>query len=256
MLPVKVDPRAGSGDLLPMFQMAGIPSAHEQLDYGDVSLVGRGPDERPVFIGIEIKTVNDLIQCLVSKRFVGQREDGTPGQLGGLLQTYELVYVVVEGTMINVNGELRIAKAGRVDKPAGDRPWRYDQVQGFLHSIRRAGVDVVPTVSRRDTADWIGSLWRWWNVKSYEEHDSVIAMKQKPLLFDLRDTYTVTRKMKIAAQLAEGVGMRRARAAAEHFAYTDPIGMVSAPMDEWLKVDGFGRKLAERIHSEMRRRGA
>ena len=158
--------------------------------------------------------------------------------------------------MVSVNGELRILHGGRVEKPAGERAWRYDQIAGFLHSIRRTGVDVVSTVSRRDTADWIGSLWRWWTSKAYEEHDSVVGMKQKTLLFNMTDTYTLTRKMRVAAQLAEGMGMKRARAAATHFAGVNLIDMVAAPVEEWQKVDGVGKNLAERVYAEARRVGA
>jgi len=249
---VSVDPRTGSGDLLPMFQAAGIPSRHETLLYGDVQLIGRGPEERPVLIGVEIKAVNDLLQCFVSKRFVGQREDGTPGQLAGMLSAYEIVYLAVEGTMVCVNGELRVLRGGHMERPAaGDRPWRYDTIQAWLHSIRRTGVDVVQTHSRRDTADWIASAYRWWNGKAFEEHESHVGFRKKALAFSLTDTYIVSRKMKVAASLSEGMGMKRARAAAAYF--PSVAAMVNATEAEWMQVEGVGKKLAAKLAAEARR---
>jgi ERCC4-type nuclease len=62
----------------------------ERMQFGDFSWLGNGPDGAPWSIGVERKTIGDMIQSITSDRFSGH-------QLPGLLNTYNAVYVLVEG---------------------------------------------------------------------------------------------------------------------------------------------------------------
>ncbi len=245
---VSIDPRVGSGDLVGPLKQLGIPAEHKQLPYGDAQVVGRGPGDRPVLIGVEIKAIGDLLSCIVDKRFVG-------GQLGGLLQSYEIVFLLIEGVITaSPTRELLVLRHER--GPHGDalrwrkamfgtRPWTYESVMSWVHSVRRAGVHDVYTADRRGTAAWIASLaTNWW--KPWDEHKTLVGRMQKPMESDGEENalaeFDATPPMRIAGSLARGIGWKKAAAAAKHF--KSPKKIVNATEEAWLAVPGIGKKLA------------
>lgn len=242
--PLTIDPRVGSGDLLTPLQSLKVPAELGHLEFADVQVIGRGPEERPVLIGVEIKEIGDAIRCMTDGRFVAH-------QLPGLHKQYELVYFLIQGlTTGDENGELQVFKRGHWGPLSfGHRPWRYDTFASWLISQEnRSGVRLVQTADRRATALWLRALWANWNLQAWEEHKSHVGMHWKPmnasgavdLTVDL-DEQMKTR-MHVAASLKKGIGYEKAKAAAEHFA--SPRAIVNATETEWKQIAGFGAKLA------------
>jgi ERCC4-type nuclease len=243
---VRVDPRMGSGDLVAPLRQLGIPCqlAEPVLPYGDLEIVGRGPDDRSVLLGVEIKSVSEILEAVTDTRFVGH-------QLVGLLESYEISYLLTEGVMAAApnrelvflrqrEGKLKYEKASR-----GERAWTYEAVQSFLRSVERSGIREAFTPDRRSTAAWIASLYHSW-AKPWDSHKSLarihhtISDNPNPL-----ELFSATTKMKVADDLIKGIGWERARAAAKHF--PSVRAMVNADEKEWQQVDGIGRKLAAAI---------
>jgi len=99
-----VDSRVGSKDLAkPLSAKLAV------LEFADAMFVGGGLGDKPIFIGIEVKTVKDALSCVVSGRFAGH-------QLPGLVKGYDVVYLIVEGRW-------RADKEGLLEVPYGKR-WR------------------------------------------------------------------------------------------------------------------------------------
>lgn len=247
MSTVLVDRREGSADLLPMLQDMRIPSKLDTLEFGDVQLIGRGPEERPVLVGVEVKAPGDLLSSLHSGRLAGH-------QLPGLMVSYEVVYLVVEDLpWRRRDGRIQFG----VKKPRNGA--KYDQVMGELHTFEnKLGVRLAFTKGRVGTAHWLGTLYHWWTSKAFDKHKS--HLKQHRVEVDLDptsiwkvDSEAFETRMKVAMALADGVGVERAKAAAAHF--ESPRAMLLAQPDEWEKVPGFGKKLAKRMWSEGRRLG-
>lgn len=243
---IKVDPRMGSGDLVTPLRQLGVPAilADPVLPFGDVEIVGRGPDDRPVLLGVEIKSVSEILEAVTDSRFVGH-------QLVGLLESYEIAYLLTQGTMAAApnrellflrekEGKLKYEKASR-----GDRPWTYETVQSFLRSVERAGIREAYTPDRRSTAAWIASLYHSW-ARPWDSHRSLArihhTMGENPNPLEL---FSATTKMKVADDLIKGIGWERARAAARHF--PSVRAMVNADEKQWQQVDGIGKKLAAAI---------
>lgn len=236
----------GSGDLVSSLRQLQIPAvlAEPLLHYGDVEIVGAGPEGRPVLVGVEIKSAQEIVEAITDTRFVGH-------QLVGLLESYEIGYLLVEGTMVAApNRELLFLKIkdGKAKlEPAsrGSHTWTFEVLQSFLRSIERSGLRVATTPDRRSTAAWIASLFRSW-AKPWEAHKSLarihhtISDNPNPL-----ELFSATTKMKVADDLIKGIGWERARAAASHF--PSVRAMVNATEREWLAVDGIGKKLAAAI---------
>jgi len=60
------------------------------LDAGDIAFFGEGPEDTQWWIGIEYKTIDDVVACIKSGRFTGT-------QLPGMMRIYDLCFLLVEG---------------------------------------------------------------------------------------------------------------------------------------------------------------
>jgi len=86
---MRIDTRAGSKDLIEPLKRAGVPAEAATLQFGDIELVGNGPDGRPVTIGCEYKKLPDAFQCLRDGRYAAQ--------LRGMRDAYEVNWLLLEG---------------------------------------------------------------------------------------------------------------------------------------------------------------
>lgn len=244
-----IDPRIGSRDLVEPLRQLGVETALQHLDFGDAALIGNGPEGRPVPVGVEIKAVGDLLSCIVDRRFAQH-------QLPGMLANYELGYLLLEGVITAApTRELMLLKDGKWKKaPFGERPWTYEGVESFRRSVEAAGLRTDKTADRRATACWLASLHAWWS-KPWEEHRSLLGVRLKPLEASADANaftqFEATRKMQVAATLADGIGVEKAREADKHF--PSIRAMVNAGVEEWQRVLGIGKKLAARIVENVTR---
>ncbi len=234
-----------------------MPAKLEHLEFADVEIIGRGPEERPVSIGIEIKAVGDLLRCITDERFVGH-------QLPGLLARYEVVYLLVEGFLHTTGKDLVHLKYGRwCSAPWGNRPWSFEAVWHWLMSqencTRREGsgeLRIIQTADRVGTAAWLAALYTWWQDRAFDEHRSHLGLHKKLLERgtgegDPLGAFVATRKMKVVAAITKGIGFEKALVISKYF--TSLKKMVNAPVSEWVKIDGIGPTLAARIVEEIER---
>src|SRR5690242_6270596 len=85
-----LDPRAGSGDLLPELQKhTNGDVTHVTLNSGDVAWEGNYKTGT-VFCGLEIKTIPDMMVSLRSGRYLDQ--------LHRMQEDYGIVYLLLEGS--------------------------------------------------------------------------------------------------------------------------------------------------------------
>jgi len=246
--PLALDPRTGSGDLLRGLELLKVPVVTEILDFGDARIIGRGPGERPVLVGVEIKKLSDLLQCIKDERFTGH-------QLPGLRAAYEVPVLLVESGMTAAGSRQLLAWNGRNLAEVPSR-WTFEAVEHFLFSMTyRAGLIVDHTLDRRGTAAWLAAQWSWWTDKAYDEHRSHLGLHAQVRIPADADTLDLAlmgrrerRRMLVARALADGVGYEKARALAEGF--RSVRAMVNADARELETVEGIGRKLAARIVDE------
>ena len=243
---VIVDPRAGSGDLEPALRSLGVPVEVSTLDFGDVQIVGRGPEDRPVLVGVEIKKLGDFLQSFNDDRFLGH-------QLPGLRKSYEVAYLLLEGIWTSdEDGHLLTFKAGHISDPPWGGPWPYMALVERLQTLEnRVGLRLAYTGNRRGTAAWLAATHRWWS-KAWNKHESHLVVRSKelenenPLI-----EWVATTKMRVVAALAKGIGVHRAEAASRHFLSVK--AMMLAGAKEWQKVEGIGKKLAAELVAAIER---
>lgn len=246
-----LDDRVGSGELKRLFVPYGIQVESTRLEFGDCCFLGhceRGEST----IGVERKRLKDLISSMRDRRLSGH-------QLGGLLELYEHVFLIVEGMYKQgENGEVVEYRGnGRVGgwKPVyvGSQPILYREIDNYLTTLElKAGVHVKRTARDTETVHAIVDLYRWFNDKTWDKHvahDQIYAPfnpnNGKRAVFRQRKIRLVE---KMAAQLP-GVD-RKAREVAEKFKTVE--NMVQAGEREWMKIKGIGKIMARRLCQAMR----
>jgi ERCC4-type nuclease len=231
-----VDDRIGSKDLLGPLQQRGVPAELAHLDFGDFAFVGRGISDDTVTIGVELKETRDLISSLQSSRFAGH-------QLPGLIENYDRVWLLTEGIWREGDGGILETMVGGW-RPVSVGPKRImagDLERWILTQTIRGGINHWHSPTRRDTLRFLSSLYHWWVDSSLDEHRSHQAIYTAP---PDRATFvepSVFRKM--IAQL-HGIGWEKSLAVEEHFGTISV--MVAATTEEWMKIPGIGKTLADR----------
>lgn len=234
---MRIDPRAGSGDLYPLLKAKGVRDVEMvQMSYGDVSITGNGPEGCPVMVGIEVKRLEDMIQCIGNGRFVGH-------QLPGMLASFDQNWLLVEGIW-------REGKSGIIEVPRGQR-WlpllgqrgmTANALHGFLLTMSiKMGVRVTLTGTRSQTVDWLYQLNRWWTGKEYEEHKA-------HLTFDNSAAISLVSRPSLVRRVAKelpGIGWDRSANVAKRF--VSVVDMCMADRAEWAKIEGIGKVTSTKV---------
>lgn len=235
-----LDPRRGSGDLLRLMMQRGVPCQLREMPYGDASWSGKVADDVPIRIGVELKRVTDVLQCIHDGRFAGH-------QLVGLLSTYDLVWLLVEGGY-------RAGKLGVLELPAwrkkrrawvdyatltgSTRQYMWRDLQHWLSTMRyRAGVLIDHVYNHDAAADWLAAEYGWWNQPwgKHRAHLALHAGKDIGIgdgaveIFNYRPNH-----VGLVSAVLPGIGYEKARAVQKHFKSVREL--VGAGVDEWAGI--------------------
>lgn len=234
-----LDPRAGSKDYIVPLTTIGVPVTERLLDFGDMEIAGRGPDKRPVLVGVEIKKVGDLLTSI--------RDGRAAEQLRGMARSYEVRWLLIEGYMgPDHSGALSLQERGRFIEARGG--FTYQEVAGWLMTMSQTcGVLVKHSASHFESVLWLRALWLWWTAGEWESHRSHLALYEPPMSGLGFEEPSLCQR--VAATLP-GIGITRARAAAEHFKTAH--NMIVADQRQWMEVEGVGKATAARVAAALR----
>lgn len=235
---IQLDNRVGSRELKRVMPKQLIQLT--RLEYADAAFLGHGAtgDE---LIGIERKVIRDLINSMTSGRLSGH-------QLPGLLNSYNHVYIIVEGLwrIGRASGLIEVPRArGRwITLTLGTRTFTGREILSYCNTLTICtGVHVIHTATMHETGQHIAALHRWWN-KPWEKHKSHMVAKQ-PETVSLTK-HTLLRR--VAAQIP-GVGWERARDI--DAAFPTVAALIDAKPEQLTQIPGIGEKMAQRIHSAL-----
>jgi DNA excision repair protein ERCC-4 len=231
---LRVDTRAGSKELIEPLRRAGLPVDEAVLPFGDIEIVGRGEEDRPILVGYEHKTIADVLSCIADNRF--------DEQLRGMQDTYEVRWLVAEGRIAaDSNDALMVWDRGRFRAPYGNRRFKHSALLEWFNGVAiRGGINVWLTDDQAETVAWLRAQHLWWR-KGWDTHTTGTGLYATPL--QLKPFEKPTKALRIAKEV-DGFGPSRARDIAKHF--RRPRAIANATVDELMQVEGIGRKTAER----------
>lgn len=237
-----VDDRTGSGDLVPHLKRLGVRAELCRLEFGDVAFVGNGPSGSVVHTGVEVKTVTDVLNCINDGRFAAH-------QLPGLLQTYDQVWLLVEGRWRpSQEGLLELYRKGFWGRSFQNRttPFMYKTLDSWLMTMEiKAGIRYRKVDDRAEAVRFLACLYHWWTSKEYDQHRAHLALRNNVPAAQFRKPSLIRN---IAAQLP-GVGWDRSKACEQHF---DSVRqMICAGPQDWAKVPGIGKTIAKRLYDAL-----
>lgn len=218
-----VDDRVGSADLAEPLRRTGLPVKLARLEFGDVAFVGRGADRTTLDIGVELKTLGDLVGSLRSGRLAGH-------QLPGLRQTYDYAWVLVEGLWRHgAGGEIVWSRGGRRGWSPLPGGMTASELEKQLLTLELCGgLHVRHTTTRRDTLRVIGALYRWWVDTPLDHHTSHLALHEPPSLVPLSE-------FRQAVCRWPGIGRKTSLAVEQHFQGSIRAA-ACADIEEWAAI--------------------
>lgn len=235
---LSADPRAGSRLLVPILQSIGVPLQEELLVAGDFAWQGRGEGDRPCPIGVEYKTIGDLMSCITSARF-------SDVQLPGLVKLYEHAWLLIEG-LWKPNEEGKLVLHGSHLPSWGRKVWMYSDIVKWLSTIEmKGGIHIARTGSKQESAFWIKASYSWWTSKAWEDHDAH-RHHAKPAL---EGTWTETGLVERWAASLPGVGPKRSGEVCGSF--KTPLELAEATREQW-RAAGLGPKTSEKVWKAIR----
>jgi len=278
---ILVDDRIGSKDLAssPYLSSPNFTTTLCRLPSADIAFAGNGPNDSTLMIGVEIKSIRDLVSSLRT----GRIQDT---QIRGMLSDYDVRWLLVYGEWRGDPGSGRLQikvgkgwadyassfgsrssrqavgttpRAGRVgiSPRAAVRPTPKSQVKPFsilrldslFFSLANLGVHTKTVSDKVQAAMWISELAHWW-AKSWESHKSMeLFDESRAVVRTMGMSETVYRRARVAAQLPN-IGYRRALDVANHFGSIHE--MVTAGAGEWESVEGVGPVIAEAVVRAIR----
>jgi len=239
---VLIDKRKGSVE---MASRMGIPNTVTHLEYADAAFQGVGPGDAPVLVGVERKHIADMVSSMDSGRLSGH-------QLIGLVNSYNYVYLIVEGYWrARADGLLEVKKREWTPMEFGSRRYLAKEVTRFMNTLEvLCGVFIWRTNTLRQTVDYIEDLYGWWQ-KPWEQHTSHLQFHRPDVergesLWFSKPALT-TRMVKEIS----GVGWHLAKAVSARFPTMEML--MGATERELRSVEGVGKVLAKEIYEGLRR---
>ena len=233
----------GSAELIPTLrQIAGPAVSIEKakLPAADFCFEGNGP-QGPVSVGIERKTLHDMLNCIEDARYADQRRRMT--------QLYNINVLMVEGHWRPHEPNGFLMEGFNNGMGWGYAKFRsnrtmYSMLYRYLIGVASTGVHVCYTRSTWQCCYDVLEWYHYWN-KPFHEHRSQREIKKVSIpVLDFKPK--LVRKW---ANDISDVGLVLSEAAQRHF--RTPIKLATADEMEWLKIPGIGVPTARKIVKEI-----
>lgn len=251
---IHIDPRAGSGPLLPLFlaHRSSTPARHSPLAAADFCFPISGPGNTAALMGIERKTITDLMSSLRLHRLAEQ--------IPKLLDHYHPhVYILIEGDYRTSWETGYLEHRRKIDGKwiwtpilFGKHPFLASEIDGALTSVtEKTGIRLWRTRDEKETVDWVINKYHW-GEKDWDKHQAHMGI-YSPEPYVGVDKASDVRRFAYALRGSPGapmIGWEKSGAVEAKFKTI--VEAVNAPVEEWLKVEGVGKVLANRIWKRLR----
>jgi len=231
-----VDSRIGSVGFVSALTKYGLQVKVDTLSFGDFAFTGNGITG-PCLVGIERKTINEMISDF--DRFVGH-------QLPGLASTYNHYILIIEGMyQPDAQGRIEIYQHGHWKFVGNLKGYNFQEFANKLNTLRlKCGLVITQTTCESHTAAEVNALYHWFQ-RLWVSHKSHEVIYRKAIY---ATTGKASTKMKVVSSFPGLTGQAGINAM-NHFKSIRK--MFNASVEEWMQVEGIGRKTAEKIVREV-----
>lgn len=247
-MPVYVTTSPNDADLLKALGDFALPLP---IMVGDVCFTGEGSGGKTLVISCERKHAGDLAQCILTGRYQSQLQTAHTNGADVfilILEASQLRPNPDDGVLEQLNWGVNPRTLHRCQVWEAVRPTitysRFDQYLTELQYL--AGVIFKRTYDVKETAAVIKALWLNFQTPP-EGHNSLHTVYHQPRQGILLVKPSLVRR--VATEL-KGIGWEKSGAVAEHF--KSVLDMVQASTQEWSKIPGIGKKIAEDIFISVR----
>lgn len=250
---ISIDDRAGSAQLAPLLRRRGLPVELTRLEYGDCAWVGAGHNGDPVSVGVEVKSLSDVLACIQDARFAGH-------QLPGLCRNFDEIWLLVIGVFKARERDGVLVYQVQRGKSAGywqdashgrRRSFLWHDLEMWMQTlVHKAGVKIAVMDDYEMTANWVQVAYAWWQ-RGWDDHDSHLQLHDamRDQLFDRALLVRPSLTRCVCAQLPS-IGKEKSAAVAARFKSVK--AMVEASEQEWMQVPGIGKGIARKVYVALR----
>jgi len=217
------------------------------LDSADVMLTGCGPDSSVITVGVEVKSLSDLLSSISTGRLGAT-------QIPRMLAAYDysfLLYYGVHRSGPDNNLQVRRGKLWKQYK-LGRRPVPYSYLEGFLLTAQMlTPLRVKQVYDLNEAATWLAVMDHWLE-KPWDKHRGLQVFDKSGETAAPPDADPVEAIMAKVASGLPAIDYVRGWAAAKHF--ESVAEMIEAGVEEWREIKGIGPTIAKSAVSAIRRR--
>ena len=247
-----VDPRSGGekpgtettvDKLVTLIRRNGIECTKEALMFGDFAFEGNGPDGERILIGVERKSLHDMLNCIDDARFAGH-------QKVGMKQMYKISFLALEG-----NWRPHDPDGWLMEGFNGGQTWThckyrsqrtlYAKLFRYLLSIQISGVIITHSRDLFGTAYNVCEIYNYFQ-KRWEDHTSLLEIA-KLKIPDMNHRPSLVRRW---ASDLDDIGVKMSHLAEQWFESGQELANSSAA--DWLRIPGVGLKTAQKIVKQIR----
>lgn len=228
-------------DMIRHINAMGVHAERSDLQFGDAAFEGKGPDGT-VGIGIERKSLHDMLNCIDDARLSGHQKVGMRGMyavsilmLEGHWKPHDPQGFLMEGFNGGINfGFLKHRKQNTM----------YSKLYRYLLSVSLSGMFVSYSRDVWHTSYNICECYHYFQ-KNWDDHTSMREIHQLALPSLVRKPTLVrswaSRLTNVGVKLSERVDR----------IFKSGWHMANADEQEWLQVPGIGVKSAQEIVREI-----
>jgi len=243
---ILLDSRDGSRGLADLPVLDGYCEL-TRLEWGDAMLTGHGPGGSTISVGVEVKSITDLIQSIGNGRLGAT-------QIPGMLRTYDHNFLLYYGEHRPGPGnvlQIRRGHSWRTHK-VGPRavPWAY--LQGWLLTASMlTPLRIVHVQDEHEVGCWLRTLDHWLE-KPWDKHKALAVFDRS------RDTVAPPAADPVEVQIARtaaslpAIDFVRGFDIAHHFNSVQEF--INASRTDLMDVPGIGPVIALAVHDAINRR--
>jgi ERCC4-type nuclease len=236
-------------EMVSLLTRLGRPAMRQKLSFADFCFEGYGPAGL-CYIGIERKTLHDILHCIDDARYAGH-------QRGGMKLIYKFSFLAIEGLWKPHYPEGHLMEGwekrgldGKQQISWGYCKYRttpplYTKLFNFLLSVSLSGVPVIISRNMEHTACNLVAVYDYFQ-KPWHTHTSLLETQVMPLA-GVTGRPSLVRRW--ASQL-EGIGVGLSGNVEDVF--STGIQLATADETEWLKISRFSSRMARKAVAEIR----